>query len=182
MWKSSAFCYHSFFLCYRSRRFSGAWQHDVCLLWSSFPRTNWPGLLIISTCMYWLPFSCWHFQFYFLLWKLFLFWFKIHPKSVPWCWPESKALVQVMAWNWKGNKPLSWPTSMTAHGAARPQWVNNITEEKSSAHPINNEKEKNWWTGKFFSFKHSYIGLQNLSFLLENITPSLMQRKYAVLP
>ena len=29
---------------------------------------------------------------------------------------------------------------MTAHGAARPQ-VNNITEEKSSAHPRNNEKE-----------------------------------------
>ena len=44
---------------------------------------------------------------------------------------------------------------MTAHGAARPQRVNNITEEKSSAHPINNEKETIGEQMDFFSFKHS---------------------------
>ena len=39
--------------------------------------------------------------------KMFEFWFKFHWSCVP--DGQLKALVQIMAWHWKGDKPLSEP-------------------------------------------------------------------------
>ena len=70
---------------------------------------EWSVPLFISPWTKWMPFCRWYFQMHFHEWK-FCILIKISPKFVP-KHPidNNPALVQIMAWRWIGDKPLSVP-------------------------------------------------------------------------
>ena len=74
-----------------------------------------------------LPFYRWHIQIHSIVRKLFYL-FKISLKivsKVPIC--NEPALVQIMAWHWVGNKPLSdqwWPGWLMHECITQPKWIN----------------------------------------------------------
>ena len=103
----------------------GMWSY---LLWSCDQNLNWH----IEAETKWPPFHRWHFQTHSLVMKRIEFQLKFHlpGKFVP-KGPinNTPALVQIMAWHWPGNKPLSEPNLvrlMMHICVTRPQWVKAI--------------------------------------------------------